>query len=79
MLSFCSLTSMEPILIPNCSLLYLHSNDMNSWKKFISEKKVIAINTIDINKNLQIGSTCNRLNIITSESTNTCKSHVLCS
>ena len=28
--SFCWLTSMELILIPNCSLLYLHSNDVNS-------------------------------------------------
>ena len=31
MCSFCALTSMEQIHIPNCySLLYLHSNDMNS-------------------------------------------------
>ena len=32
MRSFCLLASMELILIPNCSLLYLHSNDMNSLK-----------------------------------------------
>ena len=30
MCSFYLLTSMELILIPNCSLLYLHSNDMHS-------------------------------------------------
>ena len=32
-------------LIPNCSLLNLHSNDMNSLKN-IFKKKVIAINII---------------------------------
>ena len=36
--SFCLLPSMEPILVPNCSILYLHSNDMNS-EKFILGKK----------------------------------------
>ena len=40
MRSFCLLTSMELILIPNCSLLYLHSNDMNSFEKFILEKRL---------------------------------------
>ena len=30
--SFCLLASMELILIPNCSLLYLYSNDMNNFK-----------------------------------------------
>ena len=34
MSSFCLLTSMGLILISNCSLLHLHSNDMNSWKSF---------------------------------------------
>ena len=33
MRSFCLLTSMEKIHIPNCSLLYLHSNGMNSLKR----------------------------------------------
>ena len=37
MCSFCYLTSMELILITNCSLLYLHSNDMK-FEKFILEK-----------------------------------------
>ena len=37
--SFCLLTSMELILIPNCSLLYLHSNDMNSSKSLFLKKK----------------------------------------
>ena len=32
MRSFCLLASMELILGPNCSLLNLHSNDMNSLK-----------------------------------------------
>ena len=31
MRSFCLLTSMELILSPNCSLMYLHSNDMNNY------------------------------------------------
>ena len=30
--SFCLLASMELILISNCSLLHLYSNDMNSLK-----------------------------------------------
>ena len=38
---FCLLTTMELILIPNCSLLYLHSNDIKSLK-IICLKKVIA-------------------------------------
>ena len=37
--SFCLLTSMEPIHIANCSLLYLHSNDMNSLKSLFLKKK----------------------------------------
>ena len=45
MCSFCLLASMEQILIPNCSLLYLHSSDMISFKS-VFLKKVIAINTI---------------------------------
>ena len=46
MRSFCLLTSMELILTPNCSLLYLQSNDMNSLIKFILDVFVIAINRI---------------------------------
>ena len=37
--SFCWLASMELILIPNCSLLYLHSNDIEQFEKFILKKK----------------------------------------
>ena len=33
--SFCLLTSLELVLILNCSLLYFHSNIMNSLKRFI--------------------------------------------
>ena len=43
--SFCLLTSMKLILIPNCSSLYLHSNDVNSLKSLLLNK-VIAINII---------------------------------
>ena len=32
---------MEPILIPDCSVLYLDSNDMNSFKSGFLEKKII--------------------------------------
>ena len=39
MCSVCLLTSMELILIPNCSLLYLHSNNMNSLKSIFMKKK----------------------------------------
>ena len=40
MCSFFFLTSMEPIHTPNnCSLLHLHSNDRNSLKRLILEKK----------------------------------------
>ena len=43
MRSFCLLASMELILIPNCSLLYLHSNDMNSLKSlFLKNGEVIV-------------------------------------
>ena len=34
MCSFCVLTSMELILVPNCSLLYMHSNYKNSLEIF---------------------------------------------
>ena len=37
--SFCLLTSMELIPIPNCKLLYLHSNDMKSLKSLFLKKK----------------------------------------
>ena len=36
--SLCLLTLMELILIPNGSLVYLHSNDINSLKSLILEK-----------------------------------------
>ena len=41
---FCLLTSMELIPIPNCSLYYLHSNDIKNLKSFFLKKKVAAIN-----------------------------------
>ena len=44
--SFCLLASMELTLIPNWSLLYLHSNDMNSLKAYSWPKKVIVRNII---------------------------------
>ena len=50
--SICLLTSMELIPIPDCSSLYMHSNDMNSFEKFIHEK-VATINII-INKKTKI-------------------------
>ena len=34
--------------MPNCSVLYLHSNDMNSLKSLILKKKGLAMNTIVI-------------------------------
>ena len=49
MRNFCLLTSIELVLIPNCSLLNLHSNDINSLKSSFL-KKVIAINIIVIKK-----------------------------
>ena len=39
MCSFCLLTSMELILVPNSSLLYLHSNNMNSLTILYLKKK----------------------------------------
>ena len=42
--SLCLLTAKEPILIPNCILLYLYSNNINHLKSlFLKEKKVIII------------------------------------
>ena len=42
--SFCLLTSMELLPIPNFNLLYLDSNDMNNLKTlFLKKKRVIAI------------------------------------
>ena len=38
MRSFCLVTSMELTLTRDCSLLYLHSNDISRLKKFIIEK-----------------------------------------
>ena len=49
----CLLTTMERILKPNCSLLCLHSNDMNSLKCVFLKKKVLSINII-VTKNTQI-------------------------
>ena len=46
MRSFFLLASMEQILIPNCSLLYLHSNNMNS---------LMAINTLVIRPTIKSG------------------------
>ena len=43
--SFCLLTSQKLILRPNCSILYLHSNN-NKLKSLFLEKKVAAINII---------------------------------
>ena len=57
--SFCLLTSMELIHIPNCSLLYLHSNDMNSLRMYTWKIRVMAINIIVITKP-QIKSECRR-------------------
>ena len=42
MCSFCLLSSMKLIRVPNCSLLYLHTNDVNSLNFFL-DNKVIAI------------------------------------
>ena len=42
MRNFCLLTTMELILIPNCSLLYLHYNGMNNLESLFLKKKVIA-------------------------------------
>ena len=36
--SFCLLISMELILIPNHSLLYLHSNEIKQLEKYLLEK-----------------------------------------
>ena len=41
--SFCLLASMKRILIPNCSILYLHSNDMNSLKRLFLKKSTNII------------------------------------
>ena len=49
--SFCLLTLMELILIPNCGLLHLHSNDMNSLNSSFLEKKIVAISIIVVIKN----------------------------
>ena len=57
MCSFCLLASMELILIPTCSLLYLHSNDMKVPVGIVGEK-VIDINIICFKK---IKSVCNQL------------------
>ena len=43
MCKFCLLTSMELIPIPNFSLLYLHSNDMNSLNSLILKKKKLQL------------------------------------
>ena len=46
MRSFCSLSSMELGLIPNCSVLYLHANEMNSSKiKCSTAINIIVIKT----------------------------------
>ena len=48
MRSFGLLTSIEQILKPNCSISYLHSNDMNSSKSLLEEKRAKATNIIVI-------------------------------
>ena len=49
MRSFCLLTSMEAILISNCSLLYLHSIDMNSLNCYKNPQiKMCMLNSISI-------------------------------
>ena len=40
MSSYCLLTTMEEILIPNCSLLHLHLNDTNNLKILIKKKYI---------------------------------------
>ena len=47
MCNFCLLASME-ILQPNCSILYLQSNDINSEKFILDKRNIIAINIIVI-------------------------------
>ena len=59
MCSICLLVSMELTLIPNCSSLYLHSNDMNNLKSLLLKKKFIVINKIVIKIETQIKSVCN--------------------
>ena len=39
----------------NYSLLHLHCNDMNSFKKYILEKRVLAINRIAIKTTHEVG------------------------
>ena len=41
--SFCLLASMALILTPNHSSLYLLSNDMNSYYKFIQGRKKLQL------------------------------------
>ena len=56
MRSFCLLTAMEQIIIPNCSLLCLDSNDMKSFKNlFLKNYKY------DCHKNTQINPVCKQL------------------
>ena len=50
MLNVCLLTSTELILTPDCNLLHLHSNDMNSLKIVFLKKNVLAV-SIKIHKN----------------------------
>ena len=48
MCSFCLLSSMKLIVMPNCSLLCLHSNDVDHLKSLLLKKTIIAINIIVI-------------------------------
>ena len=64
MRSFCLLISMELILVSNSTLLYLNSNDINSFKKCFlvgGGGGVIAINIIVVKENPQIMLVCNLL------------------
>ena len=60
MCSFRPLTLMELILIPDNSLLYLHSNDMNSVKSLFLKRKSYSYK-YNCYKNPHLKSDCNRL------------------
>ena len=56
MSSFCLLTSVELILITNCSSFYLEPNDLNIFKTVFFGGKIKAISFTT----LQINSVCSR-------------------
>ena len=63
--SFCLLTSMELIRIPNSSLLYFHSKNINSLKNLFLKKNYSY--KYNCYKNTQLESVCNRLNLLPSD------------